>query len=214
MELTKHAHACVTLDKEGGHVLLDPGTFTSDAADLVAGTETIFITHEHFDHFDEQLIGTALDSRPELKVYAPAAVVNRLEAREDQLIAVREGDRFSVEGFDVAVFGDLHAPIHRDIPRPANVGFLVDASLYHPGDAYYVPPVPVSTLLLPTSGPWTKVGEAADYVRAAKPDQVVQIHEIMLSEIGQQSVARFISPEMLTPDVALTIVPVGDTITV
>ena len=74
--------------------------------------------------------------------------------------------------------------------------------------------MPVGTLLLPTSGPWTKVGEAADYVRAAKPDQVVQIHEIMLSEIGQQSVARFISPEMLTPDVALTIVPVGDTITV
>jgi hypothetical protein len=35
----------------------------------------------------------------------------------------------------------------------------------------------------------------------------------MLSEIGQQSMAMFISPKMLT-DVSLTIVPVGDTITV
>jgi hypothetical protein len=41
----------------------------------------------------------------------------------------------------------------------------------------------------------------------------VQIHEVMLSEVGQQAVAMFISPKMLT-DVSLTIVPVGDTITV
>jgi hypothetical protein len=41
----------------------------------------------------------------------------------------------------------------------------------------------------------------------------VQIHDIMLSEIGQQFIATFISPKMLT-DVSLTIVPVGDTITV
>jgi hypothetical protein len=33
----------------------------------------------------------------------------------------------------------------------------------------------------------------------------------MLSEIGQQSMARFLGPEMLT-SVPLTIVPVGDTI--
>ena len=41
----------------------------------------------------------------------------------------------------------------------------------------------------------------------------MQIHEIMLSEVGQQSMAMFISPKMLT-EVSLTIVPVGDAITV
>jgi hypothetical protein len=35
----------------------------------------------------------------------------------------------------------------------------------------------------------------------------------MLSDLGQQSMATFISPKMLT-DVSLTIVPVGDAITV
>jgi L-ascorbate metabolism protein UlaG (beta-lactamase superfamily) len=209
--MTKHAHACVTLDKPTSHLLVDPGTFTPNAAQLVEETGTILVTHEHFDHFDEEMIGAALESRPELKVYGPDAVVNRWHARPGQTVAVAEGDRFSAEGFDISVFGDLHAPIHRDIPRVANVGFLVDGTLYHPGDAYVAPPVAISTLLLPTSGPWTNVGQAADYVRAVSPEQVVQIHEIMLSEIGQQSMARFLGPEMLT-SVPLTIVPVGDTI--
>jgi hypothetical protein len=66
-------------------------------------------------------------------------------------------------------------------------------------------------LLLPTSGPWTKLGEAVDFVRSVRPEQVVQIHETMLSEAGQRSAAMFISPKMLT-QVQLTIVPAGETI--
>ncbi|MGW2279161.1 hypothetical protein [Streptomyces sp. NPDC001770] len=54
------------------------------------------------------------------------------------------------------------------------------------------------TLLLPTSGPWTKLGEAADHVRAVGPERVVQIHELMLSELGQASTARFLGEQGLT----------------
>jgi L-ascorbate metabolism protein UlaG (beta-lactamase superfamily) len=213
MELTKHVHACVTLDKGESHLVIDPGAFTPNAAELVAGTETVLITHEHFDHFDEAVIAAALDARPELRVYGPASVVGRWEARPGQVVAVVEGDRFDVAGFDIAVFGELHAPIHADIPRVTNVGFLVDGSVYHPGDSYHAPPAPVRTLLLPTSGPWTKLGEAVDFVRAVDPAQLVQIHEVMLSDIGQQSMVMFLSPQMLS-SVALTVVPVGDAITV
>ena len=213
MELTKHAHACVTLDKGGSRLLLDPGTFSTNAAELAASAGTILITHEHFDHFDEAAIAVALEARPELRVYGPAAVVDRWLARPGQVTAVVEGDRFDVDGFDVAVFGGLHARIHQDIPPVVNVGYLIDGRVYHPGDAYYVPPAPVRTLLVPTSGPWTKFGEAVDFVRAVNPESAVQIHEIMLSDVGQQTIAAFISPKMLT-EVALTIVPVGDTITV
>jgi L-ascorbate metabolism protein UlaG (beta-lactamase superfamily) len=214
MELTKHVHACVTLDKGGSRLLLDPGAFTPNAAELAATAAAILITHEHFDHFDEEVIAAALDARPDLRVYGPEAVVGRWQGRAGQVTAVAAGDQFNVDGFDVAVFGGLHARIHRDVPQVANVGFLVDARVYHPGDSYFVPDAPVTTLLVPTSGPWTKLGEAVDFVRAVNPEQAVQIHEIMLSEVGQQSAALFLSPKMLTPDVALTIVPIGDAINV
>ena len=140
MELTKHAHACVTVAKDGDRLVIDPGAFTPDAAELVAGTSTVLVTHEHFDHFDEELLGSALERRPELTVYGPSAVVRRWSARPGQVVTVADGDRFTAAGFDVAVFGDLHAAIHRDIPLVANVGYLIDGVLYHPGDAYYVPP--------------------------------------------------------------------------
>jgi L-ascorbate metabolism protein UlaG (beta-lactamase superfamily) len=213
MELTKHAHACVTLQKGTGRIVIDPGAFTPDAEDLVAGAAAVLITHEHFDHFDEGVIAAALQSRPELTIYGPAAVVDRWEGTPGQVNAVVAGDRFTVAGFDVAVFGDLHAVVHRDIPRVANVGFLVDDTVYHPGDAYHSPPARVTTLLLPTSGPWTKLADAVDFVRAVAPERVVQIHELMLSELGQQSMAMFLSPDMLST-VPLTILPVGETITV
>jgi L-ascorbate metabolism protein UlaG (beta-lactamase superfamily) len=213
VQLIKHAHACVSLVKDDGRIVIDPGTFTPDAPVAVAAAEAVLITHEHFDHFDENLIAQALDARPDLRVYGPASVVERWSARNGQVNTVTAGDSVTVAGFHIAVFGDLHAAIHRDIPRVANVGYLVEERLFHPGDAYHVPPTPIDTLLLPTSGPWTKLGEAADYVREVAPKRLVQIHEIMLSQTGQQSMARFLSPEALT-EVPLTIVTAGDAITV
>ncbi|MGX1682726.1 MBL fold metallo-hydrolase, partial [Streptomyces althioticus] len=86
-----------------------------------------------------------------------------------------------------------------DIPCPDNVGYLLDdGAVHHPGDAYSVPDAPVRTLLLPTSGPWTKLGEAADYVRAVKPERVVEIHELMLSDLGRQSTANLLGENGLT----------------
>lgn len=210
MELTKHAHACVTLDKAGGHLLVDPGAFASDVAELLAGTSTVLITHEHFDHFDEAAVTAALDTRSGLRVFAPAAVAGRWPGRESQVTAVAPGDRFQAEGFEIAVFGGVHALVHADIPRIANVGYLIDDAVYHPGDSYEVPSAAVHTLLVPTSGPWTKMAETVDFVRAVRPDTMVQIHDIMLSEIGQQSAATLLSPKMLT-ETALTILPVGKT---
>ena len=221
MRLIKHAHACVSLladtsadtDTDADRIVIDPGTLTPDAASAVAAAQAVLITHEHFDHFDENLIAQALQDRPELRVYGPESVVGRWPARRGQVTAVAAGDSFRVAGFDVAVFGELHAPIHRDMPRIANVGYLVNERLFHPGDCYLVPAAPVDTLLLPTSGPWTQVAQAVDYVREVAPKQLVQIHESMLSELGQRSMARFLSPEGLT-EVALTLLPHGDSITV
>lgn len=213
MQLIKHVHACVSLVGDQGRIVIDPGALTPDADAAVAAAEAVLITHEHADHFHEELIARALEARPELRVYGPESVVGRWSARRGQVTAVAAGDRYAVGGFDIAVFGRQHAVIHRDIPVVTNVGYLVDERLYHPGDAYHVPEAPVETLLLPTSGPWTKVAEAVDYVREVAPKQAYQIHEIMLSQTGQQFTTGMIGKGGLT-DVPVTIVPVGDSVAI
>lgn len=187
MQLTKYAHACVALEKDGSRIVLDPGTFTPDAKAAVTGAAAVLITHEHFDHFDDALLAAALDDDPELRILGPRAVLDKLGSHGGRVQILTTGDDLSVGGFTVGVHGDRHATIHADIPCVDNLGYLIDETLFHPGDAYFVPEVPVDTLLLPTSGPWTKLGEAADYLRAVKPRRVIQIHELMLSDLGQTS---------------------------
>ena len=42
-------------------------------------------------------------------------------------------------------FGGQHALIHPSIPIVANVGYLIDDAVYHPGDSFIVPPSAVET---------------------------------------------------------------------
>jgi L-ascorbate metabolism protein UlaG (beta-lactamase superfamily) len=212
MKITKHAHACVEVERDGRAVLIDPGAFAPDVTGLIAAATDVLITHEHFDHVDFDALGTALSLRDDLSVWGPASVTSRwIRDYPGRLHSVRSGDTFTANGLEVAVHGEMHAVIHPDIARVTNVGYLIGGSVYHPGDAYHVPDAPVSTLLVPTSGPWTKLAEAVDWIRAVQPDQLIQIHDIMLSETGQQSMAMFLSPEMLT-DVPLTLLPVGESV--
>lgn len=213
MELTKYNHATVVLERDGVTLVLDPGAFTPEAADLVRAATGVLITHEHFDHFDVDAVRSGLEANAELVVRAPQAVVDQLGEHDGRVVAVQAGDAFAVGPFSVRVFGEQHAVIHRDIPTIANVGYLVDDAVFHPGDAYLDPGVPVQTLLLPTSGPWTHTAEAVDYVREVAPERAVQIHEAMLSEMGQQSAARFLGSDGLGP-VPVTILPAGESITV
>lgn len=213
MKLTKHEHACVVFEKDGESIVIDPGSFSTGAGDIIAGTSAILITHEHFDHVNEAAITAALAARPELRVYAPSSLAGTFEAHAGQFTAVSAGDSLTVGGFSVSVHGSAHAVIHPDIPVIPNVGYFIDESVYHPGDAYYVPDVRVGTLLLPTSGPWMKIGEAADYVRAVRPDSVVQIHEMLLSDIGLGLAANLLGKDGLT-GIPLTQVPAGESMTV
>ena len=213
MKLTKHEHACVVLEKDGASIVIDPGSFSSGAAEIIAGADAILITHEHFDHVNEAAVNEALTARPELRVYAPAALGGMLAAHLDQFTAVAAGDALTVGSFAVTVHGSTHAVIHPDIPVIPNVGYFIDGSLYHPGDAYFVPEVPVSVLLLPTSGPWVKLGEAADYVRGVRPQQIVQIHEMLLSDFGLALAGNLLGEQGLT-GLPLTAVPAGQSITV
>jgi L-ascorbate metabolism protein UlaG (beta-lactamase superfamily) len=212
VKLTKHEHACVVLEKDGVSFVIDPGAFSPNAADIISGADAILLTHEHFDHVNEGAINAALAARPELGVFAPAELAGMFGAHPDQFTAVAAGDELTVGGFTVSVHGTTHAVIHPDIPTVANVGFLIDGSVYHPGDAYFVPEANVVTLLLPTSGPWMKLGETADYARAVRPEQMVSIHDLLLSEAGQMVAGQFLGEQGLT-GIPLTQVAPGESLT-
>jgi L-ascorbate metabolism protein UlaG (beta-lactamase superfamily) len=213
VKLTKHEHACVVLEKDGTRFVIDPGAFSQNAPDIIAGADAVLITHEHADHVHEGAVNEALAARPELAVYAPAAMAGMFSAHPGQFTPVAAGDEFTIGDFTISVHGTDHAVIHPDIPTVANVGYLIDESVYHPGDAYFVPAASVTTLLLPTSGPWMKLGEAADYVRAVRPQHMVSIHDLLLSDVGKMINGQFLGEQGLT-GIPLTQVAIGESLTI
>ncbi len=215
MKLTKHTHATVVLEDAGQSILIDPGTFTPNAADLLVTATAVLITHEHIDHFAIDAIAEALRKRGELRLWGPAtatAVLENTGAFQDgRVTTIEGGEVIDIDGIEVRVFGGDHAQIHDGIAVPHNVGYLVGGRVFHPGDSYAVPDVVVDTLLVPTSGPWVKVGDAIDFVDAIKPRRTIQIHDVMLSEIGRKSMGMFLGENGLT-GTPMHILVAGETI--
>jgi L-ascorbate metabolism protein UlaG (beta-lactamase superfamily) len=158
LTLTKKTHSCIRLEKDGRTLVIDPGGFSR----------------------------AGLEANPAAEIWTLRSVAEQLSAAfPGRVHTVGHGDTFTAAGFDVQVHGELHAVIHPDIPRITNIGFLVDGSLFHPGDALTVPDHPVDTLMLPVMAPWNKISEVIDYVREVKPRRAIDIHDALLTDLAR-----------------------------
>ncbi|WDZ83206.1 MBL fold metallo-hydrolase [Micromonospora cathayae] len=180
MKVTKFTHSCVRLELDGRVLVVDPGTWSEPRA--LAGADAVLVTHEHTDHVDVlRLAGLGVP------VYLPEDA--RLAGPVPlPVVRVRAGERFTAAGFAVTAFGGRHATIHGGQPDCANLGYLVDDRLYHPGDSLCPPDVPVETLLVPAQASWLKLTEAIDFAVTVTAERVFPIHDAQLNERGLASV--------------------------
>ncbi|MET7987730.1 MULTISPECIES: MBL fold metallo-hydrolase [unclassified Streptomyces] len=184
MRITKYTHACVRLEHEGRVLVIDPGTWSEPAA--LAGADAVLVTHEHDDHIDvSRLAGLGVP------VYAPADAGIPLPDR----IGVSADTEFTAAGFRVRAVGGRHAFIYGGLPDCANLGYMVDEAIYHPGDSMHVPDQPVETLLVPVQGSWMNIAEAIDLVKAVKPERAFAIHDAQLNDRGLDSVNGWLGEE-------------------
>ncbi len=189
MQLTHFGHSCVLVECEvagGGQarLLFDPGTL-SDGLDGLAGLDAVLVTHSHADHLDVDRWAAIVAGSPGCQVVADAASADALAGSGHPAEPTGPG-RHTVGGVAVDVVPHAHQTIHPEVPLPPNQGYLVAESLLHPGDAFLVPEHPVDVLLLPVAGPWTKLSETVDYLRAVAPRVAVPIHQAGLAPVHQK----------------------------
>ncbi|HEY2670729.1 MAG TPA: MBL fold metallo-hydrolase [Rugosimonospora sp.] len=183
MRLTKFSHSCIRLVRDGAVLVIDPGGFSERAA--LDGVDAVLISHEHADHLDADKLADALDNRPSTRVYTHPEVAAKLGALNGVVQTVNPGDTFQAAGFEIRAYGGWHAVIHQDLPVVPNLGFLVEGSIYHPGDSFDVPlDVEIDTLFVPISAPWLKVSEAIDFVRAVAPRRAFALHDSLANDNG------------------------------
>jgi L-ascorbate metabolism protein UlaG (beta-lactamase superfamily) len=203
MRITKLGHACVRIEHDGQVLVIDPGAFTG--AEAVDGATAVLVTHEHFDHLHVPHL--ALTDAP---VYAIESVRREIADADPEVAervqVVSPGQEFDA-GLPVVGVGEQHAVVHPDLPPMDNTGFVVDVAgtrVYHPGDSFTPPGGPVDVLLLPVSGPWSKVSEVADFGRAVGAPRSVAIHDGPLNDTGLRVFGRVLGElldgfEMVAP---------------
>jgi L-ascorbate metabolism protein UlaG (beta-lactamase superfamily) len=181
MKLTKYEHACLTIEKDGQLLVIDPGNLTTDfipPEHVVA----VIVTHAHGDHFDPDILAAIYNKNPDSLLIAEQTIIDKMPDHRGQ--AVHPGDNIQVGEFELEFFGGQHALIHGSIPTIDNLGVLVNELLYYPGDSLIVPPASVDTLALPVSAPWLKISEAMDFLIAVRPRLAFPVHDALLSPIG------------------------------
>jgi L-ascorbate metabolism protein UlaG (beta-lactamase superfamily) len=185
MKLTKHEHACFTLEKDGHLLVIDPGSLTKDftPSDKIAG---VVITHEHGDHFDPDMLARIYDKNPNSLLISTQEVVDKMPDHPSRL--AKPGETLNVGPFDLEFFGGKHAIIHDTLPIIDNFGVLIDDEVYFPGDSFTLLNRPVDVLALPVSAPWLKISEAMDFFATVKPLLAFPTHDAILSDFGKQIV--------------------------
>jgi L-ascorbate metabolism protein UlaG (beta-lactamase superfamily) len=170
VRITHYGHACVLAElPDGTRILFDPGTYSAGFEDL-AGLHAVLITHEHPDHHDADRVPLLAKASPDAPVVTVADGGDTVTAG-GAVVWIRHGD---------------HAVVHPDLPNVPNSAYQVGDLLFHPGDSFTRPQGPVRILLLPAGGPWMKLGESVDYLRAVAPEIAIPIHQAGLADIHKK----------------------------
>jgi L-ascorbate metabolism protein UlaG (beta-lactamase superfamily) len=185
VKITKYTHACVRLERDGQVLVIDPGTWSEPGA--LAGATAILVTHEHADHIDVLRLASL-----GVPVYAPAGA----DIPGLPVTWVAPDEQFIAAGFQVQAVGGRHAVIYGGQPDCANLGYIVDGAVYHPGDSLHLPGQPIDTLLVPLQASWLKLDEAIDFVKAVGPRQAHGIHDAQVNERGLASINGWLSEEV------------------
>jgi L-ascorbate metabolism protein UlaG (beta-lactamase superfamily) len=181
MTLTKYGHACVRIRKGGRSLVIDPGVLT-DGREALAAVDAVLITHEHFDHFDAARLRGLTTVSPATQVYTCAGVAERLADLGERVHVLTDGDEVTLAGFTLRGVGSKHHYSHPDAPPVDNVGFLIDETVLHPGDA--LPDLRVPVLLAPGQAPWLTVPDLVTYLRRVRPGRTYAVHDGLLNEWG------------------------------
>jgi L-ascorbate metabolism protein UlaG (beta-lactamase superfamily) len=182
LRLTRYTHACVRLERDGRVLVIDPGIWSEPQALL--GADAVLVSHEHADHVDTlRLAGLGAP------VFAPVGS----GIPDLPFEPIVSGEERDIAGFRVRAIGGRHAAAIDGQPVVANLGYVVDGEVYHPGDSLDRPDIPAPTVLVPAAGPWLAVRDAIAFLREVAPQRAFPIHDVLLTEIGQLAADRWLA---------------------
>jgi L-ascorbate metabolism protein UlaG (beta-lactamase superfamily) len=182
MRISKYIHSCLLVESAGTRILFDPGRFSfldgAVKAESFRDLTAIVITHRHPDHLDETAMKTIVDNNRSAVVLANRQIHDQL-APSGIPVEVFESGRRHVGDCTLEAIPAAHAQI-LNAELPANVAYVVDDRVLHPGDSFDAAldvRKGIELLALPIMAPWTTELAVADFARRLAAKTVFPIHD-------------------------------------
>ena len=173
MKINVFRQSSIKIEDNNLVIYFDPYKITEDFHDA----DYIFITHEHYDHYDEEAINKLLKDKTKLIVPECLKNINY------EKIVVKPDESYNLDGFSFKTVRayNIDKTYH---PRDKDyVGYIVNLnniSYYIMGDTDVteeVKKIKCDILFVPIGGVYTMdMMEALEYVNEVKPKKVIPIH--------------------------------------
>lgn len=173
MKVTKYPQSCLIVCKNGQCICIDPGTLLTEKYKIedLGLIEAVLYTHQHADHFDPAIVQELIEK--DIDIYANADVASKIQGK---VTVIKDKEELVIAGFSVTAFDLPHFPIEgKEVPQ--NTGYLIDGTLFHPGDGLELRGLRTNSLAVaignPGPDPFGKALAFADEVEARK---IIPIH--------------------------------------
>ncbi len=170
MKITKFVHSCLLVETPERIALFDPGVYSAVALDIdkLTRLDDIFITHEHGDHFDPELVSKLVQKFPQARITSTAAVVAQLaQAGIKAANNAPTGTTF---------FDSPHESMAPMQNPPQAIGVHYLNALSHPGDSHSFTESK-TILALPVTAQWGSSARAVKLALELKPKYILPIHD-------------------------------------
>lgn len=174
MRITKFPQSCLVVETDAARIAIDPGTFFTARYDLDAlgPLDAVLYTHRHADHLDVEVVDALRERGAAL--FGNADVVELLGA--ERCTRIEAGTPFTAAGVEVAPHDLPHVVMVDGSPGPPNTGFLVDGTLFHPGDGIELTGISAPVAAVPIVGPSISFRDAYRFVQRIGAQRIVPVH--------------------------------------
>lgn len=181
VKITPLYHASTMIQAGGKTIYVDPAKPAKIAG--LPKADLIVITHEHYDHFDPELLAAL--SRPGTEVIAPASVVAKYPAAKPMANGeTRQWEKWTIEA--VPAYNLVHGPAPGQLfhPKGRDNGYVLSYGgkrFYFSSDTEGIPEMKalqnIDVAFVCMNLPYTMTpAEAAEAVRAFHPRVVIPYH--------------------------------------
>lgn len=216
MTIEKFLHSCLRVMVGGRRILIDPGAFCfADGRvkpEQLGPVDAILLTHEHPDHFEPNALRTIVASGA-TTILAHAPLAEKVRAAGLPCEELPSGATRTVGAFTIEAMEASHGVL--PFPVPPHCGYLINGSLYHPGDSLVFPTGrAVDVLALPVTGPWCTVVAAVDAAKALHPRTVIPIHDAIIQPFFLDRLHWMVAKGLEGTGIAFCPLPLGTSLTV